>query len=476
MIKVLSNSQMRAADEYTISVRGLSSETLMRRAGIAIAEEVAKIENSRNKSILVVCGNGNNGGDGYVCASELKQRGFKVKVYSFGGNLSSDCAREKAAYSGEYSQEISGDIIIDCIFGTGLSRCVEGEFAEIIERINKSGALVVSADIPSGLNGDNGKICGCAVKADITVAVAEFKLGFFLGDGFDYCGKVIKRDIGIQLPQDDYVCVYEDGDLKPFYPERKRNSNKGTYGSANIVAGGDSYTGAAILSVEAALRSGCGYVKLTASDKVKNAVLRRCAQTICIDGCDKNCTAIAVGMGCGVSEELYSLIKNLLNSYTGTLIIDADGLNALSRYGVGVLENKTCKVILTPHVKEFSRLTNLSVEQILNDPVNIAKSFAQKHSAVLLLKSAASIITDGVKTVLNVRGTTALAKGGSGDMLSGYVCGSVARGLSAFDSAVCSANTLGIAAEMCSENMTDYCVTAEDVLKNLPNAVKRLTT
>lgn len=475
MFKVLSNSQMRAADEYTVKEKGVSTKTLMRRAGLAVADEISKLDGAFDKSILVVCGNGNNGGDGYVCAEELKRRGFKVKVFCIEGILSPDCAREKAAYTGEYSESISGEIIADCIFGTGLSRPAEGHYAEIINCINKSGAFVVSADIPSGLNGDNGNSYGCAVKADLTVALAEYKTGFFLGDGFDFCGKTVKRDIEISVPDGNYIGVCEASDVKKLYPLRKRNTHKGTYGSANIIAGSDKYTGAAILSVEAALRSGCGYVKLTSEEQVKHAVLQRCAQTICIDGFDLNCDAIAVGMGCGVSRENYLLISKLLTSYNGTLIIDADGLNALAKFGADALKSKTCKLILTPHVKEFSRLTGLSVGEILADPVKTAECFAKEFGAVLLLKGAASIITDGDKTVLNIRGNTALSKGGSGDMLSGYMCGSAARGLAPFDAAVCAAYTLGAAAEMCSDEKTEYCVTAEDILKNLHLSVKHLT-
>ena len=177
----------------------------------------------------------------------------------------------------------------------------------------------------------------------------------------------------------------------------------------------------------------------------------------------------------GVSRENYLLISKLLTSYNGTLIIDADGLNALAKFGADALKSKTCKLILTPHVKEFSRLTGLSVGEILADPVKTAECFAKEFGAVLLLKGAASIITDGDKTVLNIRGNTALSKGGSGDMLSGYMCGSAARGLAPFDAAVCAAYTLGAAAEMCSDEKTEYCVTAEDILKNLHLSVKHLT-
>ena len=271
--------------------------------------------------------------------------------------------------------------------------------------------------------------------------------------------------------------IVNDGDIKKFYPKRKRNTHKGTYGSANIIAGSDKYLGAAALAVEAALKSGCGYVKLTTTEKVKIALAAKFPQVIYCDLPDLNSEAIAIGMGCGVYEELYAFLKRLLSEYSGTLIIDADGLNTLSKYGLTPLKNKNpnCHVILTPHAKEFSRLTGLEVSSILNNPIELARTFSEEFGVTLLLKGADSVITNGLNIAVNTRGTTALAKGGSGDMLSGYICGSAARGLEPFDAALCSAYTLGVAAEISSEEKTDYCATAKDIINNLHKAVKRLT-
>lgn len=477
MEKVLTNSQMRAADEYTINKQGIPSRTLMRRAGEAIADEVlSALKRNGALSVLVVCGTGNNGGDGYVCAQKLTKKGVDVSVYAIGGKLSDDCDREKNNYTGKFTEKIEGGIIVDCIFGTGLSREITGLYAEIVNCINRASAFVVSADIPSGINGDNGIVMGCAVKADMTVAIAEYKLGMFLNDGIDYCGEIVKKDIGITVPEGNYTQLPSHRDISLFYPERRRNSHKGTYGSANIIAGSDCYIGAAALSTAAALKSGCGYVKLITSEKVKFAIAPVYPQAIYLDNIDLSSSAIAIGMGCGISVALYNKIKFILDRFNGTLIIDADGLNSLSEYGVEILKNSHCKVIITPHVKEFSRLTGISVTDILNNPLKIASEFSEKYGVIVLLKGAASIISDGKKNYIVKRGTTSLAKGGSGDMLSGYMCGTAARGTEAFDAAVCAAYTMGVAAEFASAENTDYCSTAEEVLKNLPNAVKSLTT
>lgn len=471
MKRAVTNAQMRSADEYTISKVGVPSETLMRRAGEGIAEEVVKVF-KKDSRITVVCGVGNNGGDGYVCAQYLFERGFPVSVLAIEGNLSEDCKREKARYKGGYTQTL-GDIVVDCIFGTGLTRRASGIYAEIIERINSSGAYVVSADIPSGLNGDNGASYGLAVKADLTVAIGEIKLGELLSDGLDLCGKIVVKDIGIKFPEEKFVSIFEDGDIKKFFPKRPRNSHKGSFGTANLIAG-KLFKGAAALSLEGALKSGCGLVKFTGDRAFTDNLVLKYPQAVYSDKVDLSANAIALGMGCGVSESLKEEIEFLLKNYTGTLIIDADGLNTISALNVD-LKNKSCTLVLTPHIKEFSRLSHLSVEEILSDPLKHAEKFAYDNGVVLLLKSASTIISDGARTALNVRGTSALAKGGSGDMLAGFLCGSAARGLEAFYAGVCASYALGVSAEISSEQKTDYCVTAKDVIKNLHFAVKRLT-
>ncbi|MBE7088356.1 MAG: NAD(P)H-hydrate dehydratase [Clostridiales bacterium] len=474
----LSNEQMRNADQYTINALGVSSQTLMQRAGEKIFREVIfALQNLSNQSVLVVCGTGNNGGDGFVCAQLLKNSKVKVKVYAFSGNLSSDCAREKQNYSGKYADNIDGDygIIVDCIFGTGICREVGEKHAEIIKKINKSPAFKISADIPSGINGDNGLALGVAVKADLTVAIAEYKLGHFLNDGKDYCGKIVKADIGISLPQNGYARVFDNADIKSILPKRKQNSNKGTYGLANIVAGSEIFPGAAALSVAAALKSGCGYVQLTCQSFLKKALFPIYPQAIYSKITNSSAEAIAIGMGCERSTALYETLKNLLTNYGGKLLIDADGINILSMAGAHILKEKRCEVLITPHIKEFSRLTKISVEKILSDPVKHAKDFAKEYGVTVLLKSSTSVITNGENTIINIKGSSALAKAGSGDMLSGLCCGILAQGKNLFEGAIISSYILGLSAELAEKENTAYATTSTEIIKNLANAFLCLT-
>lgn len=475
MQKFLTNAQMREADRYTIEVLGVPSSQLMLRAGSAIAKAAAGAADEYGRRVLVVCGEGNNGGDGYVCASQLLRLGYDVKVLDVsGGSYSPECAARRKEYAGPYAEDVRADVAVDCIFGTGLSRPVEGRCADVVEAINKSGAFVVSADIPSGICGDSGRVLGCAVRADVTVAIAEYKLGHVLGDGPDYCGAVTRADIGIAA-RGDCALACEDADVAPFFPARLRNTHKGTYGSACLVAGSPNYPGAAALCLSAALRSGCGYVKLCADDNVKNALVAAYPQTIYLSEPDLGCQALAVGPGCGNSEATFETVKRVLANYRGKLILDADALNAVSGRGAEVLSEKSCDVLITPHPAEFSRLTGRPVGDIVSDPTGSARAFAAEYGVTVLLKGAATVITDGSKVMLNLRGSTALARGGSGDMLTGLICGCAARGLGLFDAAVAAAYALGVSAEIASAEKTDYCATAQDILGSLPAAVKKIT-
>lgn len=473
MQRYLTSAQMRAADKYTIEQLKISSAVLMERAGAAIAEEVVSRAKPGDR-ITVVCGAGNNGGDGYVCAQNLYMAKLNVAVYAFDGRLSDDCMRAKKAYEGVYTDKIDGDIIVDCIFGTGLSRETGEKYVEAINAINSSGAYVIAADIPSGLSGDSGRVLGAAVKADMTVAIAEYKTGFVLNYGFDLCGMRVRKEIGIKAKDTDFAYVYEDSDIAEFFPKRARNSHKGTFGTASLVCGSPQYIGSAVLSVASALRSGCGYVKAVCADEVKAAIAPVCPQTVFSVQCDTSSDAVAIGMGCGASLELHDCIDELLKKYKGNLIIDADGLNSLAMYGTEILRDKKCSVIITPHVKEFSRLSKTDMDKVLDDPVSCARAFSEEYGVITVLKGAGTVITDGSRTVINTRGCSALAKAGSGDMLSGFMCGSIARGLEPFDGAVCAAYILGAAGEIAAGECTDYCATANDVLKAIPVAVKNI--
>ncbi len=268
-------------------------------------------------------------------------------------------------------------------------------------------------------------------------------------------------------------------------PKRRRNSHKGSYGKTAIVAGSERYTGAAYLSAAACLRSGVGYTLLyLPKDILPYYVLKAPEVLLCASneggmyafneekiGELLAFDCVAYGMGMGVSEEVFKGAKWLIENYEGKLLLDADGLNSLAVYGDGFFfQNKKCQIILTPHVKEFSRLSGLSVDEILADSISAAKEFAQKHGVIVLLKNAFSVITDGEEVALNKTGTSGQAKGGSGDVLAGVVAGLCGSGASVFDAGVLGAYLTGYSAELAEKTVGNYSMTASDLIERLGQA------
>lgn len=485
---------MREADEYTIGTLGVPSLLLMERAGIALADEAEAV--APHGKICCVCGGGNNGGDGFVCARILRSRGREVTVVFYAEKQSADCRvnMEKwTASGGEVMTELSEKpaLIVDCLYGTGFRGSLLDKDMSVVKTIHilkKQGAKVLSADIPSGVNGENGRVEGIAVFADRTLCIGELKMGVLLGDGIDHVGEIKRTDIGIKLPTGEYASLIDRENVRLLLPERKRNSHKGTYGKAAIVAGSLEYTGAAYLAASACLRSGAGYTALFApSDILPYYILK--APEILLKSTNEGdryafneeymqeCLAydsIAYGMGMGVSEEVAFGAAWLVTHYEGKLILDADGLNSLALYKKEelsqIFKDKKCDVLLTPHGKEFSRLSGIGVKEVISEGVSVAKALAEKWDVSVLLKNAVSVITDGKRTALNASGCSGQAKGGSGDVLSGVLAGLCAMGLSAYEAGIVGAYLFGKAAELAARETGEYSLTATDVIAYLGRA------
>lgn len=477
MERVLTVEQMRSADKFTIENLGVPEEELVFRAGKCVADEILK--RFIGGRVLVCIGTGNNGADGRVVADILSSvHGFSVNVLSINSGIIK-------LFEKKY------DIIVDCIFGTGLNREVADKYKTVIENINSSGAFVISCDIPSGINGDNGKVMGIAVKADLTIAIQELKLGHFLNDGPDYSGKIVLKDIGISVWEDEFVKKYSDVDAKDCFVKRKTNVNKGDFGKACVIGGSKKYSGSVFLSALAlsSLRVGVGYNYLVVPETLFNSYLLKVPECILLSSKDNGDSfvfdkdllnklldfdAISFGMGMGISEEIYEMLVFLLQNYKGKLIIDADGLNVLSQFGKDVLKNKTCSVVITPHVGEFARLIGINKELIINSPVTYAKEFARQFGLVVVLKSSTTVITDGFETFINTTGTPAMAKAGSGDVLSGVISGITARTDDILHSVVASSYVFGRAGEIATKKLNEYSVLATDIVNCIPDAINSL--
>lgn len=493
MIDVTSVENMRLSDKNTIENKTPSLE-LMYRAGEGIYNSV-----EWHGKVLVVCGTGNNAGDGYVVASFLKNAGIDVEILLLEERFSPDgkyyfdrCIEQKVPWSVYNSQKISGyDIVLDCIFGTGFSGAPTASAGELISVINASGAFVVSADINSGLNGDSG-MCTACVESDITVSIGTYKSGHFLSMAKDKIGKLINLDIGIDLLEKPFKLI-EKNDVKEFLGKRQSFSNKGTYGYVTLLGGCLEYSGAVKLAgiSACAMRAGCGVVKVATPGSLCQGLLPCVLESTLyplseregsvkfveneIQGALNNVKAVAIGMGMGQKGDNAEIIEYILKNHEIPVIIDADGLNTLSKMDISIVKESKCKVVLTPHPKEFERLSGVPVEQILQNPVKYATEYAKRAGAVLLLKGPTTIITDGENVYFSTTGCPGMATAGSGDVLSGILAAMCASGKDLILSVCAAAYINGYAAELAREEFGDISMVASDTAKQVAKAIKEIT-
>lgn len=485
---ILTAEQMREADEFAIGRAGIPSITLMERAGAALADEAEDM--CPQGDIVVVCGGGNNGGDGFVCARVLRERGRSAAVVCIADRMTEECRVNRNKFEKAGGEVFSVfprrrfALAVDCLFGTGFHGEPTGKSATAIDYVNSAAEKVLAADVPSGVSGTDGRAAKRAVKADRTLCIGEYKTGVFLGDGPDFAGEAVRADIGIPLPEpENYAFLTDREEVADILPPRSRNSHKGSYGRAAIVAGSERYTGAAYLAAAAALRSGCGYTCLFLPEailplyalKLPEVLLSPVSDGGRVAFTEKNfeklldADSVAIGMGTEVCEGVFEGVAYLLSRYTGRLILDADALNSLAKYGRGRLEEifaeKKCDVLLTPHPKEFSRLADACAQEI-STPAALAEALG----ASVLLKGAATVVSDGKRTTVSCSGSSGQAKGGSGDVLSGLIAGLCAQGMSAFDGGRAGAWLAGKAAEFAAEETGEYSMTASDEILYLSDA------
>lgn len=510
-MKIVTAKEMNEIDRETINIYGLSGIILMERAGIAVSRVVTNLYEFDNK-IIVLSGRGNNGGDGLVVARELSNKGKDVCVYLAEdvNNLSQDaffhyqralaygvCVKNLNNFFEDFKYfNPSKLLIIDALFGTGLSRDIVGDIAQAIDLINQSHCNVVSVDIPSGICADTGIIRGIAVKANVTVTFGLSKIGHHISSGREYSGKLFIEDIGfpqklINHKQTNNYLVDKDM-AKAILPKRPINTSKKDYGHVLLIAGSRGKSGAAMLSAKSALRSGCGLLTLASSTSVINSlqssVLEEMTLPLIEDDegkityknidkilqfASQKGTVIAIGPGLGLSEDIISLVRDLIIFSPLPLIIDADGLNAIAKSGVldcGFSTN--IPIVLTPHDGEICRLLSI---QSITDRIETAKKVTKLSGAITILKGSSTIITipDG-RLFINTNGNPGMATGGSGDVLTGIIASFIAQGLSAEDSAILSVYLHGLAGDIASLKKGQHSLIASDIISSLPDAFKEL--
>ncbi|MCR5339096.1 MAG: NAD(P)H-hydrate dehydratase [Lachnospiraceae bacterium] len=493
MIPILSVENMRNSDAATIA-GGIPGRELMLRAGKGIYAAV-----SWKAPVAVICGSGNNAGDGYVIASYLHDDGIPCEIILLSEKFSGDGAfyYQKCKEAGitvtlwQEGQSLRRfATIADCILGTGFHGSVRGNVQSVIEEINKSGAYVVSVDINSGLNGDTGMTDLC-VHSDLTVSVGGFQPGHFLQMAKDVMKERVNIDIGIK-PAKQSAFLIEEEDIAPIFRPRKNHSNKGTYGYVALIGGSEKYSGAIRLAgmANAAMRCGAGVAKLAVPRCIARDVLPLILESTAFPLSDEegeiafaeeeiqslttNVKTVAFGMGIGTGKGAERVLLWLLENYKGRLIVDADGLTLLAALPAEKIRSSACSLILTPHIKEFSRLTGESIDEILAAPVAKAQAYASDMGVTLLLKGPATIVTDGRTTYLTDRGCAGMATAGSGDVLSGVLSAVLSFGGDCLLATAAGAYINGRAGELAQEEMGSVSMIASDTVAKIPKVIKQL--
>ncbi|MBR0135020.1 MAG: NAD(P)H-hydrate dehydratase, partial [Clostridia bacterium] len=424
---------------------------------------------------------GNNGGDGLAAARILLTRGYDV-ICGITGEPSTNDAYinaqfliatgrlETIAENSGFIRTSGADVIIDALFGTGLKRRPSGLYEELINDMNAHAAKVVCADIPSGVFGDTGQ-CELGVYADTTVTFQNVKTGHLVFPGREHTGKLVTAKIGADDRRDAFNKFWAD---EIVLPPRKSNTNKGSFGKLSIIAGSKGMAGAAVLAAKAAVKAGCGLTRVGTTEFAAAVVQKSAPEaTVKILGAEdidpKEALgftegALAIGPGLGTNASVKETVRVLIGLELKK-VIDADALNVMAE-DKAMLESLK-NAVITPHPKEFSRLSGMSMSDILSDPVKAAGEFALMYKTTVLLKGATTVVTDGKRTVIVTAGSPAMAKGGSGDVLTGVTGALLAQGYAPFEAAYTAAYFCGRAGERAAKEKGEYSASPLDTIENL---------
>lgn len=488
--------QMKRADSYTIQELRIPSLELMERAARGVVDVIER-QGSDLSHICVVCGSGNNGGDGFAVARMFAAEGFKVTAVSAGNpaHYTEETSFQRKKYEetgapvSDRFEENEYSIIIDALFGVGLSREVTGEYAALIERMNKAEAVKAAIDIPSGVSADTGAVLGTAFQADYTVTFQAEKLGLCLYPGQEYAGEVFVKDIGIceKIFEEDSetACRKDPCEYRRMLPERKADSNKGSYGRLLVIAGSEGMSGAAYLNALAAYRTGAGLVRIYTPETNRMILQQQLPEAIVtsyreynkeeIKGLLKWADTVCIGSGIGTGETAKHILETVLEEVEVPCVIDADGLNLMAgcRELLGQIKGK--QVILTPHMKEFSRLAGKEVKEIRADRPGCIRKLVEETGAVCVMKDARTLIlAPDSRLCVNMSGCAAMAKAGAGDVLSGMISALLAQGMQPKEAAELGVYLHGAAGEIAADKQGRYSILAGEIADAAGEAIRKL--
>lgn len=497
-MRLVKGKEMKEIDRLSIEKYGIASLKLMEAAGSSVYDEIIKELDGQDKKVIIICGKGNNGGDGYVIARKLTEKNISTKLYTtvdtdaLKGDARDNYERlidlgiqiEDVYESKTFLEDIlKSDIVVDAILGTGISREVDEKLKKIVEIINRSHRKVFAVDIPSGIGSDDGKIYGVAIKAYKTITFGLPKIGLILYPGADYVGELIVKDIGIEEKaieeMDINTFIIDDKMVKDSIKKRYKDTHKGTFGKALIIAGSKGMAGAAILSARAALRSGAGLVTIAVNEAINDIIQMSVPEAITlpfkeIEERMKNFSSIAIGPGLGENQGLFYWIENIVEKYDGPIILDADALNIIGNQADTIF-SKNSKIIITPHPGEMAKLTGLSIKEINENKIDIGRAFSKKWGIAIILKGARTVIAfPNGEVYINTTGNPGMATGGSGDVLTG-VLASLSGQVESIENAIISSVYIhGRGGDIMANKIGQYGLIAGDITMGVALAIKEL--
>lgn len=490
MKQIVNAKQMKEIDDATIRVMGVPSMVLMERAALAAVEELKK--NFCLTRTLVVCGSGNNGGDGMAVARILHNEGYDAAIFLAGKEASfTENTKTQWNIVNNYKVPVVKNFaadeyttIVDAVFGVGLSREVSGSYRELLRKINASRVPVLAVDIPSGIDADDGSVRGEAVKARQTVTFSYGKCGLYLYPGADYAGKVTVKDVGIYGTCQDTVMLVDE-EVKNWLPARPADGNKGTFGKVLICAGSENMCGAAYFAAKAALLSGAGMVRIF-TEECNRVILQQLFPEAMLTTWEKGeadfteklknaqqwADVVLLGPGIGTGSDAARMTEYLWKEETEKpLVADADALNLLSRNPRWLQEGCRPRIV-TPHMGEMARLLQISVSDLKKEARTCIRDFRELTKATVVLKDACTWIETDVRTYLHAGGNSGMATAGSGDILAGLIAGLTAQKMLPNHAAVLGVYLHGRAGALAGEQYGERSMRAEDILREINRVLR----
>ncbi len=505
-MRVCTAKQMNEADRFAIEVLGIPGTELMFHAASGIYEQMtAVLGDPIEKNLVILAGNGNNGGDGFALAGIAAQAGMHVSIIRINDSDLSDDARYYAEQMYdipmlffEQDREVcrdwieSADVIVDAMYGTGFRGALSGAAAECAVLANQAHALRIAADLPSGVACDTGAVEGESFHAHLTVTFTAEKPCHFLYPAADRCGKIKVCDIGIpeKALKETNMWVITPDLVRSLLPTRPKNSHKGTYGRLLVYCGSPGMTGAASLCAGAALRCGVGLVEVLGASEVITAVSHRHDEPIYTElpplpdtaregetkllAATQRAQAMACGCGLSLAVGQERRVMTLIGQANIPMVIDADGITILSR-NIDILSRHSGELVLTPHPLEMARLTGKTVEEICADRPGVASAFAKQHGVTLVLKGANTVVAapDG-RVWFTPASCSGLAKGGSGDVLTGIIGALLAQGMDGTSAAVVGVYIHARAGLIGTKRLTEYCLTPSLLRDFFPDVFREI--